>query len=86
MPTRGFLGKSSWSTDRRIEWKKSTHHMLGMGVNVTAHHILPRKHLNESHYTGAEQVSEPHDLLVCHPKADGKGVHTLVGDISKVEG
>ena len=39
----------------------------------------------ESYYTKAKRVSELHDLLGCHHRANGEGVQMPVGDILQVE-
>ena len=41
---------------------------------------------NGSYYNEATRASEFHDLLSCHHRPDGEGIHMPVGDISKVEG
>ena len=64
---------------------KSTHHTLSKGSrDCTSHTTMKDK--NKGYYTKAKKASELHDLLSCHHRADRKGVHMPVGDISEVEG
>ena len=44
------------------------------------------KDRNESYYTEAIRASKQHNLMNCHQRANGRGVHMPVGDIPKVEG
>ena len=62
------------------------HHMHWTWGPDKRYHRPARKELNESYYTGEARASELHDLLNCHNRPDGEGIHMPVGEISKVEG
>ena len=68
---------------RRKEWKNSN--MRWTWGPGDCNHIPPRKDWNGSYYIGAVRASELHDLLNCHHRTYGKGIHVPVGDILKLK-